>query len=645
MISFFRNFFQSKIGLPIFIGFLILVALAFAAADITGSTFGGVSGTDRVAKVGDETITTSELARSAESTLRNIQRENPTVSMQQLVAEGGLEEVLNQLTDRYAIAEYAEEYGLRAGDNLVNSEILKLGAFTGPTGEFDQNAYEAALRRMNMTDEALRRDISQGLLAQQLLIPALAAPQMPEKAAKHYAALLLERRRGEIAFIPSMSFAPESEPTDEQLQAYYKENRSRYVLPERRVIRYAVLGADKIDADITPTADEIRAFYEANAERFAAKETRDVTSFLVPTEEAAKAIVARIRAGTPLETAAREAGFNVSKSEGQTREEIASSLGSAVAESVFSADQGKIAEPARSSLGWYVARVDKITRTPARTLAQATPEITEELTAQKRRAALDDLSARIEQEVDGGTSLLEVAEAFNLDITRTPPLLADGRVFGQQGQSVSPGLRPILETAFQMDESEPQLAEIVPGQQFLVFDVEEITESAAPPLKDVRERVVFDWKLAQGAKAAREVADRVLEKVRGDTSVQAALSEEETRLPPVEKIDLERRQLFANPQQNPPPPLVLMFSMAEGSVKLYEAPNNIGWYLVKLEDIVTDDIDSESPVLQQTRATLAPALGAEYSQQIVKAIRDEVGVEINEDAIAALRKRLAGDTD
>jgi len=44
MISFFRSFFQSKIGLAISFIFLALIAVAFAASDVTGgATFGGVS--------------------------------------------------------------------------------------------------------------------------------------------------------------------------------------------------------------------------------------------------------------------------------------------------------------------------------------------------------------------------------------------------------------------------------------------------------------------------------------------------------------------------------------------------------------------------------------------------------------------------
>lgn len=641
MISFFRKFFQSKIGLPIFIGFLIIVALAFAAADITGSTFGGVSGGDRVAVVGDERINTSDLQSTAESALRGVQQDNPTVSMQQFVADGGLEEVLSQMIDRAAIGGFARKYGLRAGDNLVNSEILQLGAFSGPTGEFDQSVYEQALQRQGVTDAMLRRDLADGLLAQQLLVPALAAPQMSQKAAKQYAALLLERREGEIAFIPSVAFAPEGNPSDQQLQAFYRENRSRYVQPERRTIRYALFDAENLQANLTPTAAEIRNFYNANSERFGASETRTVSSFLVPTEDAARSIVARIRGGTSLEAAARAAGFGVSQTEDATQEALSSSLSPAVAQNVFRTAQGQVADPARSALGWYVARVDSIDRTPARTLAQATDEITEEVTTQKRVAALADLSARVEEEIDNGTSLVEVARAYNLEVSTTPPVTADGRIFGQE-QQLNQALAPTVETAFLMDESEPQLAELVPGQQFVIFDVSNIQESAAPPLARVRERVAQAWRLSEGSKRAKATANALLKDVRGGTEVAAAIGDVDTRLPPIERINLSRGQLFSR-EQAPPPPLVLMFSMAEGSTKLYEAPNNIGWYLVNLADIVTEEVADDNPILAQTRQQLAPALSAEYTEQLTAAIRKEMGVERNDDAFEALRRQLAGE--
>ncbi len=644
MISGFRKFFQSKIGLAITFLFIGLIALAFAAADITGGTFGGVSGGDRVAIVGGDRISTSELTSTANSALQQVRGENPTITMPAFVEQGGFDEVLSQLIERYAIGAYAEKFGLRAGENLVNSEILQIAAFRGIDGEFDQEAYQFALSRQGITDAILRRDLSDGLLAQQLLIPAFAVPQMPAKVANQYAALVLERRKGEIALIPSQAFAPEGDPTDAQLQAFYTENRNRYVLPERRVIRFATFGADTLDANVTPTPAEIKARYDAEPARFAAQETRSVSSFVVPTQDAANAVVANIRGGQSIEAAAQAAGFNVTTVENQSREQLASSTSAAVSQAVFAAERGQVAEPARSALGFYIARIDNITRTPARTLAQATAELTEQIESEKRAAALADLSARIEEEVDSGTALVEVAEAYGLEVTTTPQLLANGQVFGEGQLEPTPALFSTLETAFQMEESEPQLAEVIPGTQFIVFDVARITESAAPPLAEIREQLVIGWRLFEGSRLARESADRVLDAVRGDTTLSAALDGEDKPFPGIERIDLERRQLMAQQNRNVPAPLVLLFSMAEGSTKLLEAPNDIGWYIVDLDEITAEKLPEDSPILAQTRQQLAPALTNEYTDQLTTAIRQEIGVEENAAAIEAVRKQLSGET-
>jgi len=643
MISGFRKFFQSKIGLGITFVFIALIALAFAASDITGSTFGGVSGGDRVALVGGERITTSELTSTTNSALQQVRGENPTITMPAFIEQGGFDEVLSQLIDRYAIGAYAEKFGLRAGENLVNSEILQIPAFRGTDGEFDQETYQRALSRQGITDTILRRDLSDGLLAQQLLIPAFAVPQMPAKVAKQYAALVLERRKGEIALIPSQAFAPEGDPTDAQLETFYSENRNRYVLPERRSIRFATFGADTLDTNVTPMPAEIKARYDAEPARFAAQETRSVSSFFVPTEDAANAVIAGIRGGQSIEAAAQSAGFSVTSVENRSREELAASTSFEVAEAVFDTERGQVADPARSALGFYIARVDAITRTPARTLAEATAELTEQIESEKRAAALADLSARIEEEVDGGTALVEVAEAYGLEVTTTPQLLATGQVFGEGELEPTQALFSTLETAFQMEESEPQLAEVVPGTQFIIFDVAQITESAAPPLAEIREQLVVGWRLFEGSRLARESADRVLDAVRGDTTLSAALDGEDKPFPGIERIDLERRQLMSQQNQNIPAPLVLLFSMAEGSVKLLEAPNDIGWYIVDLDDISAEPLADDSPVLAQTREQLAPALINEYTAQLTTAIREEIGVDENETAIESVRKQLSGE--
>ncbi len=644
MISFFRRIFQSKLGLALTFAFIALIALAFAASDITGSTFGGVAGNDRVARVGDERISTSELSQRASFALDQVREEQPTTSMRSFINNGGLDEVLQQLIDRYAIGGYAKKYGLRAGNNLINSEILQIGAFRGVSGEFEQATYEAALRNQGLTDATLRRDLGDGLLAQQLLVPALAAPQVPDSLVKRYAAFSTERRQGSVALIPSSSFTPEGDPSAEQLQQFYDDHRARYILPERRTLRFTTFGMDNVSDRVTPTDAEIAARYERDALSYEEQETRVISSLFVPTEDAARALSARVASGVTLEQAATEAGFSVVQSEPRSRDEFAATASEAVADAVFAAERGSIAEPARSSLGWYVARIDSINRTPARSLNDVRSEISEQLSVELRAAALADLSTRVEDRINDRVSLTEISEEFDLQVDTTPALLANGRLFDNPAAGVADELQPTLETAFQMDESEPELAELVRGERFIVFEVEEITESAAAPLDTIEDQVTAEWRRSEGDKLAREAADRVLGKLNsGESELLAALNAEEARLPAPQRINMTLAELTPQQGQRIPTPLVLLFSMAENTVKRLEARNDLGWYIVELDDISVTPLEDGDPALLQAEAAIARSISSEYAAQVTTAMREELGVDRNDTAIDAVRRQLTGE--
>ena len=104
MISLFRNFFSSKIGLGLTLGFLVLIAFAFASSDVANqATFGGVSGGDRVAVVGDEKIGNADFSRAVSNAVNQVRQENPTITLPAFAAQGGFEEVLEQMIDRTAV--------------------------------------------------------------------------------------------------------------------------------------------------------------------------------------------------------------------------------------------------------------------------------------------------------------------------------------------------------------------------------------------------------------------------------------------------------------------------------------------------------------------------------------------------------------
>lgn len=641
MLQFFRNIFKTKIGLLITLGFLALIAIAFATADVSSTaTFGGVAGGDRVAVVGDTRISTADLSRAATQALDRARQQDPTLSMQAFLAQGGLDQVLEQMIDRAAIADYASRHGLRAGDDLINSEIRKIGAFRGADGNFSETVYKAALAQQGLTDKLVREDLGKGLLAQLQLEPASLGVRYPAAAANRYALLFKERRVGAIGLVPSTAFAPAAAPGAAALEQFYQAERSRFIRPERRVIRYATFGPDAVEGRIAPTAAQIAERYKRDAAQYSARETRGFTQLIVPTQQAAQAIAARVTGGSTLEAAAQGAGLRTATLASLDRAALSAQSSAAVATAYFGAAQGALTAPARSPLGWHVARVDAVTRSASQTLAQATPAITAALTTENRARALADLSAQIEQQLDEGATLPDIAQTLKMTAQTTGPLIATGAGYAG-GPSAPAEVTPALATAFQMEESTPQLAQVPQTDRFIVYEVTQITPSAPAPLAEIRADVAQAWRLAEGAKGARAAAERIRAKVAAGSSVAAAVAGEARSLPGPEAINLSREEL-ANRQQRVPPPLALLFSMAQGSVKTLEAPGDTGWYVVDLDRIELGALAPNDPLGQQARRELSQAFSAELTQQAVAAMRKELGVEINRSAVDAVRKQLTG---
>lgn len=644
MLHFFRSMFKSKIGLAIAFVFLGIIALAFASADVSSTgTFGGVAGGDRVAVVGDAKIGTADLSRAANTALDRVRAEqDPTASMASFLAAGGLGEVVDALIDRAALRGYAQQFGLRAGDNLINSEIRKIGAFRGADGNFSEETYRQMLAQQGVTDAQVRDDLGTALLAQQQIIPASFGTTIPDALARRYAQLFKERRQGSIALLPAAAYAPAGAPTAGQLQSFYTANRELFIRPERRVVRFATFDSAALGDAIEPTDAEIAARYREDAARFAARETRSVTQLIVPTEAAARSLSQRVAGGASLEQVAQSAGLRTASLENLDKAALRSQTSAAVADAYFAATEGSVTAPARGALGWHVGRIDTVTRTPARSLAQARTELSDTLREEKRAKGLADLAAQVEEQIADGATLPEIARDLKLTVQSTPPITATGQVYGSESGTAPAILAPALATVFQMEPQEPEIAPIEGGAQYLLFEAGAVTPSAAAPLGEIRDTVVSAWRQSEGDKAARAAADRVLARLRGGATMAAAMAAEQVPLPGADSIDLTRQDFVNRGDQRIPPPLALLFSMAQGTAKKLEAGGRAGWFVVDLDSIALDDIDRNDPLIAQAKAQLGPALGNEYVDQMRMAMRAELGVERNEAAIEAVRKQLAG---
>jgi peptidyl-prolyl cis-trans isomerase D len=642
MITFIRSLFSSTLGKFLALAFVALVGLAFALSDVTGNnSFGGVGGAN-AARVGDTDIGIGELRDAVRMAYNQARQQQPGLTMAAFVESGGLDDVLNQLIEGAAFDQYAGKLGFGVSKRLVDGRIADLPVFAGVSGSFDQTRFQAFLRENGLTEAQLRRDLRQQLLVEQLAAPIGTIPRMADSVAHPYAALLLEQRRGQATFIPSSPFAPATDPGDDALRKYLTQNVARYTVPERRVVQYALF--DRGAAPVPAVTDaEIAEIYKANEAQFAASETRRFAQVVAPDQATASAIAAKVRGGAALAAAAQSTGLSAGTTSDLTQSAYAATTSADTAKAAFAAKQGELVGPLQTSLGWTVARVENVTMRPARSLADATPEIREELAKNKANEAIVDYYNAIQDAVNGGASVEEVAADRKLTVAETPALLPDGRAPDNAGFTLAPELAPLVAAAFQAGgEGEGSIATIVENEKFAVFAVKSIAAAAPPPFAQIRSSLLADWRLAEGQKIARDKARAIVKAVEGGQELAAAVRAAGPNIGSVQAIGGRRGELGANGQPVPPE-LALLFSMAQNSVKTLEIPGNRGWMVIALGDVQRPDPKTIDPKQIAAVATpLAPAFGNELIQQMSADARRRIGVTINKALVDQLRQELTG---
>ena len=643
MLQFFREFFKTGTGVAITLGFLGLIGLAFAGGDIASSgSFGGVAGGDRVASIGRSKIGTAELAKTATLSVESARRDNPQLTMKSFLAGGGLEQVLAQLLDGSATAAFGDNHRIVAGKRLVDSELAKVSSLQGLDGKFSQSAYQQLLAQRQMTDADVRQDIGQSLITRQVLTPAAYAAGAPADLAQRYAAMLKEQRSGVFAALPSAAFVAKTMPGNAELAGWYTTHKATFMRPEHRTIRWATFSADAVKDVAAPGDAAIAARYQADKAKYAPSESRKLVQLIVPTEAAAKAIAAELAHGGTLEGVARAKGLTAATLGPLTREVYGQQAPAALADAVFAATKGARVGPLKGGLGWTLVEVTAIDHQPGRSLEQARAEIAGALATENRRKALSDFAARIDDEFAKGGALSDAAKELGVSLRETPPLTADGKVWGKPAEAAPKELARAIQASFAMEtEGKPQIAEIEAGKTFLIYDVSQITAAAPAPLAEVQNDVAAGLRLEQGMAKARAAALQVLAAAKKGTDLATALRALGVPLPATNAVTMSREQM-AMMGERVPPAVGLLFAMAPGTVKIMPAPRNSGWLVVRLDKVVPGNVPAGDPLLAAIAPELGKLAGREYVEQLRRAIRAEVGVKRNEAGIKAVQAQLSG---
>jgi foldase protein PrsA len=205
----------------------------------------------------------------------------------------------------------------------------------------------------------------------------------------------------------------------------------------------------KVTEDAKKVSDaDISAYYEKNKDRFAQPERRDLRVVLTKTEAKAQQAKRALNSGKPFkqvvkqysidEASKSQAGLLPAVSEGQQEKPFDAAI--------FEAEKGKLEGPVKTQFGWYVFKVEKVTKASQQTLDQSKETIKNLLRSQRQQKALDEFIKSFREDYKDQTDCADdyrVAECKNApkDETDTGPA-SGGNPGGQPQQPAQPTPTP-----------------------------------------------------------------------------------------------------------------------------------------------------------------------------------------------------------
>jgi len=633
MLTFFRRALSSWVIIAL-LGLLMVAFIVTGVGTPAGmGSLGGASDND-IARAGDRSLSVTDVSQRMQLELRQAKEQQPETTMALLLQGGALEQLVAQLTDLMSIRAFGETHGMSVSDKLGDAEIASIPAFHGASGKFDETRYQQALSSRGITPEEFRADIDQSIAIRHLLVPISASSGSPRDLVLPYAALLVERRSGSVIDFRNAAFSAGPTPTEAQLSAFYTANRARYTVPEQRLIRYAIIDKAMIAKSATATEAEIAAQYEKDAAKYASREKRDLTQMIVQDQKTAQSIAQKVASGSSMAEAAKTAQADAIPLKAREKASFAEQSSPSVADAAFGAAQGRVIGPIKSGLGWHIIRVDAVTQSGGKTLAQARAEIAAALSSQKAADAFANLLADIEDAVSDGQTFDDVVKSRGLAVISTPALTASGLAVNQPGYRLDPSLAPMLKDAFQAELDDDPAMIPLGATKDAFYDLDRVIAAAPKPLAAIRATVLSDFVADRASKAARKAAETALAKAKAGAPL-ASLGGS-TRTLSLRRVDVLKQGT------SPTPDVQQLFDLGLGKASIVPTADKQGWMLVKLDRIDVGDLRSDPSLVPATQSQLSNAIGQEYTAQFASAVKAAMKTERNEDAIRELRRSLTG---
>ncbi|KAB0286527.1 peptidylprolyl isomerase [Vibrio sp. D420a] len=525
----------NSIAVKIILG---LIILSFVFAGVGSYITGG--GNNAAAKVGNTEIGRGEFEQAYQNERNRMQSQLGDYFSQMLAdpayVESFRKSVLDRMINDVLLEQQAESLGLRISDSQIRTMILEMPQFQ-TAGQFDQEVYQAALRRAGFGPESFAEYMRRDLMRNQLVTALQGSEFVLQGEIDTQSKLIAQTRDIRTVTLSVAELAKSVELTEEEISEYYQQNPLAYTRPEQAKVSYIELSAEALKGQIQVSDEQAEQYYQEHLDKYSTEEQRKVSHILVQGDDEAKAqaILDELNAGADFAALAEE------KSDDFGSADVGGDLGwierdvmdPAFEDAAFALENvGDTTGLVKSEFGYHIIKLDELQASKAQPFSEVAAEIKQELLDQEAVDQFYELQTELEKVAfEYPDSLDDSAEAINAKIQTTdfvsqidaPELLKTPAV-----------MQAILSPEVKEDGLNSEVIEVAP-EHVIVVRVEETRDETVLPLEEVQDQVVAALSAVKAEQQAIELGVSLVNELKAGN--EAVLAENNLTFSELETID------------------------------------------------------------------------------------------------------------
>jgi peptidyl-prolyl cis-trans isomerase D len=631
-----RKVSENWLGRTVMAVVMTMLTGSFAVWGINDIFHGFGQGT--LATIGKTEIQAPQFRQTYDDRLQQIGRQlGHPLPADQANAMGLDRQVLGEMVAQAGLDQLAQRMGLGLSDTEISRNITSNPQLQDQHGQFDRARFEMFLHDIGMSEEGFLTTERQTALRRQLVDSISGDVTLPQAWLDAINQFQNQQRSIQYVALGPAQAGDIPQPTDEELSKYFDERKILFRAPEYRKIDTVIVTPAALAQWMQISDDDIKATYDEQHASFVTPEKRHIEQIVFPQLADAQAAADRIKSGTGFADIAAERGLKPQDIDLGTVAK-ASMVDPKVADVAFALKEGEVGAPIQTEFGAVLVTVLKIEPPTTKSLADAAPQLRNQIALDRAKKQLQDLHDKIEDDRAGGSTLEEAAQkeklpvvAFDVDRSGRDP---DGKLAVNL-----PHGPDIVSGAFASDVGVDNDPIDVDGG-YIWYDVATITPARDRTLDEVKSAVTQHWRDDQIASRLNTKAADLLDKLKSGQPFATLASSENLAVETASGLKRGGSSGDISPNMTQ-----VIFHTAKDAFGSSVGANPTQWIVFQVTDIKTPKLDANSPDAKQIDNTLHNQLSDDLIGQFVGWLETDLGTSINPSVLAQAMGNGTPDTN